>query len=142
MVKNMSLDDIMKKNIASMKAQILNSEECITILERELEKCQADANAKYLQAIKNITSIKEMIDEHSDNITTYKKIINERGEVMSKIYKQMIVDLNSYYFEEDEVEAYQRLKNSNRAEQKLWLIKQVVEGNIEIVDFQEYEGEW
>ena len=79
MVKNMSLDDIMKKNIASMKAQILNSEECITILERELEKCQADANAKYLQAIKNITSIKEMIDEHSDNITTYKKIIDGRG---------------------------------------------------------------
>ena len=60
---------------------------------------------------------------------------------MSKIYKQMIVDLNSYYFEEDEVEKYQRLKNSSFAEQKLWIIKQVMEGNIEIVDFQEYEEE-
>ena len=92
MVKNMSLDDITKKNITSMKERILNSKECITILERELEKCQADADAKYLQAIKTIssftpylqaiktiTSIKEMIDEHSDNITTYKSIIEQYG---------------------------------------------------------------
>ena len=79
MVKNMSLDDITKKNITSMKERILNSKECITILERELEKCQADADAKYLQAIKNITSKKEMIDEHSDNITTYKSIIEQYG---------------------------------------------------------------
>ena len=56
---------------------------------------------------------------------------------MSKIYKQMIVDINSYYFEEDEVEKYQRLKNSSGIEQKLWLMKQVMEGNIEIVNFYE-----
>lgn len=56
---------------------------------------------------------------------------------MSKKYTQMIVDINSYYFEEDEVEKYQRLKNSSYAEQKLWLMKQVVEGNIEIVNFYE-----
>ena len=64
---------------------------------------------------------------------------------MSKIYTQLIVDLNSYYFENDssgtitrdEVEKYQRLKNSSDMEQKLWLMKQVVEGNIEIVNFYE-----
>ena len=60
---------------------------------------------------------------------------------MSKIYKQMIVDINSYYFEEDEVEKYQRLKNSSGIEQKLWLMKQVVEGNIGIADFIEEESD-
>ena len=66
---------------------------------------------------------------------------------MSKIYTQLIVDLNSYYFENDssgtitrdEVEKYQRLKNSSDIEQKLWLMKQVMEGNIRIVNFHE---EW
>ena len=61
---------------------------------------------------------------------------------MSKKY--YMVDIESYIFDgvfegEDYVpeEAYQRLKNSNRAEQKLWLIKQVVEENIGIADFIE-----
>ena len=66
---------------------------------------------------------------------------------MSKIYTQLIADLNSYYFENDssgtitrdEVEKYQRLKNSSDIEQKLWLMKQVMEGNIRIVNFHE---EW
>ena len=49
----------------------------------------------------------------------------------------MIVDINSYYFEEDEVEKYQRLKNSSDMEQKLWLMEQVMEGNIRIVNFYE-----
>ena len=64
---------------------------------------------------------------------------------MSKIYTQLIVDLNSYYFENDssgtitrdEVEKYQRLKNSSDMEQKLWLMEQVMEGNIRIVNFYE-----
>ena len=56
---------------------------------------------------------------------------------MSKKY--YMVDVESYIFGDEE--AYQRLKNSNRAEQKLWLIKQVVEENIGIEDFQEYEEE-
>ena len=59
---------------------------------------------------------------------------------MSKIYEQLIVDISSYYFEadqEDQVEKYLRLKNSSYAEQKLWLLEQVMEGNVEIVDFYE-----
>jgi hypothetical protein len=56
---------------------------------------------------------------------------------MSKKY--YMVDVESYIFGDEE--AYQRLKNSNRAEQKLWLIKQVVEGNIGIADFIEEESD-
>ncbi len=59
-----------------------------------------------------------------------------------------MVDVESYIFDgvfEDgdyvPEEEYQRLKNSNRAEQKLWLIKQVVEENIGIADFIEEESD-
>ena len=54
-----------------------------------------------------------------------------------------IVDLESYHFEEHEVEEYQKLKNSSDTEQKLWIIKQVVKGNIGIADFiEEEEDTW
>ena len=52
---------------------------------------------------------------------------------MSKKY--YMGDVESYIFGDEE--AYQRLKIVSRAEQKLWLIKQVVEGNIGIADFIE-----
>tara|TARA_A100001515_G_C4569396_1_gene209226 strand:+ start:1093 stop:1296 length:204 start_codon:yes stop_codon:yes gene_type:complete len=66
--------------------------------------------------------------------------------MMGKRY--YMVDVESYIFDgvfEDgdyvPEEEYQRLKNSNRAEQKLWLIKQVVEENIGIADFIEEESD-
>ena len=52
---------------------------------------------------------------------------------MSKKY--YMVDVEAYIFGDEE--AYQRLKIVSRAEQKLWLIKQVGEGNIGIADFIE-----
>ena len=55
--------------------------------------------------------------------------------------KSYIVDLESYYFEEDEVEEYQRLKNSSHTEQKLWIIKKVISGGIGIVHFEEEDDE-
>ena len=49
-----------------------------------------------------------------------------------------IVDLESYHFEEHEVEEYQKLKNSSDTEQKLWIIKKVMKGEIGILEFYDH----
>ena len=48
-----------------------------------------------------------------------------------------IADLSSYYFSSEE--EYERVRNLNSDELKLWLIEKVLEGEIEVVLFFQEE---